>query len=389
MNYEIILNVQSLCKKFYLSDGDEIIALDNISFDLRKGDILGVIGNNGSGKSSLLKIISGVMKPDKGKIEISGTLLSVLSLGSGFHPDLSGEENIKLKTKLLSYSKEEINAIIHRVTEHSELGDFMGMPVKHYSDGMFVRLSVSLYLELDFDILVIDEILSSGDKCFQDKIKQKISHLVSQNKTIILVSHDLHTVKELCNKCLFLDKGVIKSFDETPKVLEKYFLKYLSNNDKSQKIFESNARVNNLFEDLNIQIQEISLFAENERFTVESSMEISIKVLLKGSIDCFGIVFFVKDVDGRHYHTDANFMRKDAVQQFYLTRQSSIISGTYPPFFYNKGIFSFGVVLTNKNFDYYKRLDDLIYFKISENEWEKNKQWSGFESYSRLHLDWK
>lgn len=389
MNYEIILNVQSLCKKFYLSDGDEIIALDNISFDLRKGDILGVIGNNGSGKSSLLKIISGVMKPDKGKIEISGTLLSVLSLGSGFHPDLSGEENIKLKTKLLSYSKEEINAIIHRVTEHSELGDFMGMPVKHYSDGMFVRLSVSLYLELDFDILVIDEILSSGDKCFQDKIKQKISHLVSQNKTIILVSHDLHTVKELCNKCLFLDKGVIKSFDETPKVLEKYFLKYLSNNDKSQKIFESNARVNNLFEDLNIQIQEISLFAENERFTVESSMEISIKVLLKGSIDCFGIVFFVKDVDGRHYHTDANFMRKDAVQQFYLTRQSSSISGTYPPFFYNKGIFSFGVVLTNKNFDYYKRLDDLIYFKISENEWEKNKQWSGFESYSRLHLDWK
>ena len=170
---EIILKVENLSKKFIKKDGTEFWALKDINFELRKGDSLGIIGPNGSGKSTLLKLLSGILKPTTGKIILYGTSASVLDIGTGFHPELTGIENIFLKGELIGKSKKEVNKVIQKIIDFSELADFINEPIKNYSSGMFVRLAFSTLLFFDFDVYFFDEVLSVGDKSFRDKIKEQ------------------------------------------------------------------------------------------------------------------------------------------------------------------------------------------------------------------------
>lgn len=190
----------------------EFKALQNIDLEVKKGDILGIIGFNGAGKSTMLKIVSGILKPTKGKVSINGTIAPLIELGAGFDPELSGRENIYLNGAVLGISRKEMDKKIEEIIEFSELREFIDTPVKNYSSGMYARLGFSIATCIEPEILIVDEILSVGDYKFQEKSKQRIEDMVRKGATIILVSHSIDDVKELCNKVLWLEKGQIKDF---------------------------------------------------------------------------------------------------------------------------------------------------------------------------------
>lgn len=198
-------------------------AVKGVSFEIEEGKILGIIGKNGSGKSTMLRSIAGIFSPDSGTINLHGNSVSLLSIGVGFQPNLTGYENIFLSGLLLGFSEEEINAKTPEIIEFSELGDFIYKPVKTYSSGMYSKLAFSITAILETDIMLIDEVLSVGDIQFKQKSYNKMKELISDDKrTVVIVSHNNSTIRELCDEVLWIHNGVLKMIGEPDKVLEKY-----------------------------------------------------------------------------------------------------------------------------------------------------------------------
>lgn len=190
--------------------GDEFWALKGINLEIKKGDRLGIIGRNGAGKSTLLKILSRVTAPTEGKITINGRIASMLEVGTGFHGELTGRENIYLNGAILGMSRQEIDKKIDQIIEFSECGEFIDTPVKRYSSGMYVKLAFSVAAHLDSDIMIMDEVLAVGDVNFQRKCLDKMTEIAeNEGKTILYVSHNMSTIRRLCNKCVVLNKGQI------------------------------------------------------------------------------------------------------------------------------------------------------------------------------------
>lgn len=196
--------------------------LKNINLDIKKGETVALIGVNGSGKSTLLKLMTKIIYPNKGKIITHGKLTSLLELGAGFHPDFTGRENIYFNASVFGLTRKEIDARIKSIIEFSELGDFIDTPVRTYSSGMYMRLAFSIAINVDADILLIDEILAVGDQHFQDKCFAKLEELKNSDKTIVIVSHSLNSVKKLCNRAIWINKGEVEMDGETSEVIEKY-----------------------------------------------------------------------------------------------------------------------------------------------------------------------
>jgi lipopolysaccharide transport system ATP-binding protein len=185
----------------------EFWAVDDVSFELSKGDTLGIIGPNGSGKTTLLKLLNGIFMPDKGIIEISGNVGALIQVGAGFHPMLTGRENIYVNGSILGMTKKEIDKKFDSIVEFADIGDFLDAPVKHYSSGMYVRLGFSVAIHCDPDILLVDEVLAVGDRNFTMKCYQKMHEIRQRGVTIILVSHNEYVVREQTEKCLYLKNG--------------------------------------------------------------------------------------------------------------------------------------------------------------------------------------
>jgi lipopolysaccharide transport system ATP-binding protein len=204
-------------------DAQELWSLKNISFSLAHGESLGIIGANGSGKTTLLKILSRIIKPSEGHIEMRGRVLSIIDLGAGFHPDLSGRENIYLSAQLmLDMSKKEVTEQLHHIIEFSELSGFIDQPVKTYSNGMYLRLVLSIAFFCPADILVIDEIFSAGDSQFMQKCYNKMISFKEAGKTIVFASHNMSDVLKLCDQCIWLANGRIKNFGESEEIVSLY-----------------------------------------------------------------------------------------------------------------------------------------------------------------------
>ncbi|MFN8369817.1 MAG: ABC transporter ATP-binding protein [Bacteriovoracaceae bacterium] len=198
-------------------------ALSDISFSIKKGECFGIIGRNGSGKSTLLKILAGVLTQTSGSLHIDGKIASILELGSGFNPEMTGKENIYFYSTLLGFSKEQINKVYEDVLEFSDLGEHIFKPIKTYSSGMHVRLAFALQTYLTPDILIIDEALSVGDIFFSQKCSKKIFEMRSKGTTIIFVSHDMATVRNLCNRALYLKNGKAVMVGDVNDVIIEYF----------------------------------------------------------------------------------------------------------------------------------------------------------------------
>lgn len=213
-------NLKSVTQK---KETEEFWALKDVSFEIKKGDRVGIIGRNGAGKSTLLKILSRITPPTDGRIEIGGRVASLLEVGTGFHGDLSGRENIYLNGSILGMSKEEIDSKFNEIVEFAEVEKFLDTPVKRYSSGMYVRLAFAIAANLEPEILIVDEVLAVGDSTFQKKCLGKMEE-VSQNqgKTILFVSHSIETVLRLCNKGILLENGKIKAVGLMNDVAKAY-----------------------------------------------------------------------------------------------------------------------------------------------------------------------
>ena len=204
-------------------------ALKSVTFDVAKGDVVGLIGSNGAGKSTLLKVVSGVMKPTEGKVEVNGVISPMIELGAGFDGDLTARENIYLNGAILGYSKEFLDSKFDEIVEFSELKDFLDVPVKNFSSGMVAKLAFSISTIVDPEILIGDEILSVGDIKFQEKSKNKMMSMINGGTTVLYVSHSLDSIRELCNKVVWLEHGKVVMAGETNKVCDAYYEKQLNN----------------------------------------------------------------------------------------------------------------------------------------------------------------
>lgn len=205
-----------------ISEHEDFWALRDVSFEVPRGSTFALIGSNGSGKSTLLKCLARILTPDEGEIMSRGRVASLLEVGSGFHPELSGRENIFLNGSILGMSRKEVSRKFDAIVDFSEIGRFIDQPVKSYSSGMYVRLGFSVAIHVEPDILVVDEILSVGDAAFQEKSRSKFEELQRQGKTIILVSHSMGTVLEMCDSAAWLEKGALRSVGPVKDVARDY-----------------------------------------------------------------------------------------------------------------------------------------------------------------------
>lgn len=241
MEQETIISVEHVSMRFNLSSEkfdsfkeyvikslkkqvsyDEFWALKDVSFDVKRGDSLGLIGLNGSGKSTMLKTIAGVLKPTKGKVTVGGNIAPLIELGAGFDMDLTARENVFLNGALLGYNRAQMEAQYEDIVEFSELRDFMDVPVKNFSSGMVSRLAFAIATISIPDILIVDEVLSVGDFRFQEKCEARIQNMKDQGTTILFVSHSIEQVKKICNKVVWLDHGVLKMFGDAEEICGVY-----------------------------------------------------------------------------------------------------------------------------------------------------------------------
>lgn len=241
MEQETIINVEHVSMRFNLSSEkfdsfkeyvikslkkqvsyDEFWALKDVSFEVKRGDSLGLIGLNGSGKSTMLKTIAGVLKPTKGTVTVGGNIAPLIELGAGFDMDLTARENVFLNGALLGYNRAQMEAQYEDIVEFSELRDFMDVPVKNFSSGMVSRLAFAIATIGIPDILIVDEVLSVGDFRFQEKCESRIQNMKDQGTTILFVSHSIEQVKKICNKVVWLDHGVLKMFGDAQEICSIY-----------------------------------------------------------------------------------------------------------------------------------------------------------------------
>lgn len=212
-----------------------VVALKDISFEVARGESFGVIGRNGSGKSTLLKLVSGILKPTTGTIEVAGRISALIELGAGFHPEISGRENIVINGIMLGLTKREIEQRFSRIVEFAGIGDYLDQPVKTYSSGMYVRLGFSVAVHVDPDILLIDEVLAVGDEEFSQKCIAKLQELKFKGVTLLFVTHQLDHVRNLCDRALWLDQGEIAAIGDPVRVVDRY-LQAVSGSEILEKV---------------------------------------------------------------------------------------------------------------------------------------------------------
>ncbi len=227
--HEVLISLEKVSMSYAIRKGmfgwSKYTPLHDISFDIHRGETVGVIGRNGAGKSTLLRLIAGILEPDGGRVVNRGARVSLLSLGVGFVPHLSGRQNAMLSGMLLGLRKSEIAQRMNAIMEFSDLGNFFDQPLQTYSSGMRARLGFSVAIQVDPDVLLIDEMLGVGDEEFRVKSTAEMKRLINSDKTIVLVSHSLPTLKELSDKLIWIDKGCVQHQGDVETVLSKYLSK--------------------------------------------------------------------------------------------------------------------------------------------------------------------
>lgn len=201
---------------------EEFWALKDVSFEIEKGEVVGIIGHNGAGKSTLLKVISGILKPTSGELEVNGNIVPMLELGSGFDHDLTGRENIFLNGAILGYTEQYLKEKYDEIVEFSELGKFIDVPIRNYSSGMLMRLAFSIATVVQPEILIVDEILAVGDAAFQEKSKARMLELMGGGTTVLFVSHSLEQIREMCDRVIWLEHGKLRMIGETETICNSY-----------------------------------------------------------------------------------------------------------------------------------------------------------------------
>lgn len=353
---------------------NNILALNDINLEVSKGEILGIIGGNGAGKSTLLKILSRVTSPTSGYIKIKGKTASLLEVGTGFHPELTGRENIYLNGAINGMNRKEVSLKLDEIVDFASVEKFLDTPVKRYSSGMFVRLGFAVAAHLDPDILIVDEVLAVGDIAFRKKAVEKMQ-AVSQNdgRTVLFVSHNLQSIKTLCTKCILLEEGKVIKTGSTPKVINKY----ISSGSEKVELYEGkrNWALENAPGDENVKLVSINTKTGNDKIsssfdtTDEIIIEITYRVLktesqiaggihLVSSLDVwlfFAIDDYSKKLWGKQenkkvglhkvtYRIPGNLLQEDTIKVHALLYEPPAPPGKENNFFDIKNAISFQVI---------------------------------------------
>ncbi len=278
--------------------GEEFLALDDISFTVHHGERIGIIGHNGAGKSTLLKLISRITAPSAGQIEMNGRIASMLEVGTGFHPELSGRENIYMNGAILGMTKAEVDAKIEDIIDFSECRQFIDTPVKRYSSGMYVKLAFSVAAHLDSEIMIMDEVLAVGDMAFQKKCIEKMSMISkSEGRTILYVSHNMNTIRQLCSRCIVLDHGHL-IFDGD---IEEAIAVYLGINGGEHETFYDLRNVDrpSEFHGTKLRMTEfVFLDKENSMYMPDEKLRFRIGFDALEDLEELKLYYTVKSIDG-------------------------------------------------------------------------------------------
>ncbi len=297
--HDILRDTAGLCPKSGWLRRKEFWAVDDVSFELRKGETLGLIGPNGAGKTTLLKMLNGIIIPDKGKLRIKGRVGALIQLGAGFHPMLTGRENIYINGAILGMGKREIDKRFDAIVEFADIGDFLNTPVKHYSSGMFVRLGFAVAAHCEPDILLVDEVLAVGDVSFKRKCFKRLGELRDKGIPWIIVSHDMGTIMNQADRVIFLNGGKIKYMGAAEAAISNY-LYCSSENSLSNKteIVDTGERSSKLPE---AQISNVVLLDENEKeknvFKTGEPLVVKIDYVARQRIaqPAFGVAIYASD----------------------------------------------------------------------------------------------
>jgi lipopolysaccharide transport system ATP-binding protein len=270
-----------------------IWALKDVSFEVKRGEVVGIIGRNGAGKSTLLKILSRITEPTEGEAIIHGRVGSLLEVGTGFHPELTGRENIYLNGAILGMRRAEIDRKFDEIVAFSEIEKFLDTPVKHYSSGMYVRLAFAVAAHLEPEILLVDEVLAVGDVAFQKKCLGKMGDVAREGRTVLLVSHQMHAISMLCGRAVWLDEGVVKSILPATEAVERYLLHGAS---------EGTAVIHDIDETKPVQCLHLRLLNANgdgaSRFAFEEQVTIEFSYVVRRPMSALYLVCFVHSSDG-------------------------------------------------------------------------------------------
>lgn len=325
------------------SSKEEFWALKDVSFEIQRGDVVGIIGKNGAGKSTLLKILSQITRPTEGEIEINGRVASLLEVGTGFHPELTGRENIFLNGTILGMTRKEVASKFDEIVAFSGIEKFIDTPVKHYSSGMYVRLAFAVAAHLEPEILIIDEVLAVGDAEFQKKCLGKMKDVAGEGRTVIFVSHDLGAVKQLCNKGVVFDKGRIIESGDIDVCLNKYHIR-----EKSmlcQQVYEKGKRPSSNWAELHSYNLTDTTGKSISSFNLYDGaflkLEYEVKELSNPD-DLFLLNLHVLDRDNR-------YVLVTSVSQEEGVNEPGLFQTTFEflPNYLNRGVYNVGIALTS------------------------------------------
>jgi len=338
---------------------EEFWALKDVSFEIKQGDRVGIIGRNGAGKSTLLKVLSRITEPTTGRIAIKGRVASLLEVGTGFHPELTGRENIYLNGSILGMSKFEIKKKFDEIVAFAEVEKFLDTPVKRYSSGMYVRLAFAVAAHLEPEILVVDEVLAVGDTKFQKKCLGKMKDVGDEGRTVLFVSHQMGTIAQLCSKVFILEKGKITKEGDTKKTISSY-MQDLSFNESNRFISKNSARTSK-----NIYITEVetvdSFGVSAAEFSHLDNITLKIIVWIEKWINNLFLGVLVKDIQGRKIFTSQ--LEFDSVVNNNKLKELAI-KMKIPKNFLVPGQYLFSVALHIPNVQIVEQIEDICKFSI-------------------------
>ena len=317
--------------------GERFLALDDISFEVRKGEALGIIGHNGAGKSTLLKLLSRVTAPTEGTISYNGRIASMLEVGTGFHPELTGRENVYMNGAILGMTKAEIDRKFDKIVEFAEMEKFIDTPVKRYSSGMYVKLAFAVAAHLDSEIMVMDEVLAVGDMKFQQKCLGKMGDAAgSEGRTVLYVSHNMNTIRQLCTRCIVLDHGKLVFDGDTERAIEIY--EDLSKNRNVAESYDAYERPQWLQRD-DLRIRSARYVGkETNDFKPGEKISIQFTVLYTRQVEKLGLRYEILTLSGLPIATavteELPIMAGERLQQFTMEYSvDGLVAGDYKCFF--------------------------------------------------------
>lgn len=359
--------------KYYYNGSNRFEALHDINFEIAAGDSVGIIGRNGAGKSTLLKLISEISKPTGGEILIQGRIASVLDVGVGFHPDLTGRENIFHTGALLGMKKKEITEKLDKIISFSDIGNAIDMPVKKYSSGMYVRLAFSIAIFIDAEILIFDEVLTVGDAAFRLKATDAIrEHIRSRKSTVLMVSHNLNEIADLCDKAMWIDLGVLKEYGPSIQIISKYIENILQprNNTDSIKISD----------DGNGQIKSVTVSAKGKTplDTLNTEDEIHIEIIYNKKTEAAetDVGFSITDNLGNKIFLSTSAFKKSVNK--IIERGCYKAVSIIPPRLLNAGTFKLAVVLIENKKNITDRMTNAAVFRVELHENDPARLWENY-----------